>query len=120
MNNSDLIRKIIEYCDNDRETFVSKAFADGGLEPLFPRLHRAADNQASEGMATFSRYGIWANTVNDNIVEALSLLDTGDYQEARRLLRRSINSISAFAEIQALLGPKGMGRPTIDFRDGRG
>ena len=46
MGNSDRIRKIIEYCDNDHETFVSKAFADGGLEPLYPRLQCTADNQA--------------------------------------------------------------------------
>jgi hypothetical protein len=35
-----------------------------------PRLYRAALNQYCGGDATASRYGIWANTVRDNIRQA--------------------------------------------------
>jgi hypothetical protein len=108
------IDQIIEHCNNDHELFVSKAFGDGGIDPLFPRLGRAAMNQPSDGEATLSRYGIWANTVRDNIIEAMDLLNAGEDREAKRHLRRSVNALSAFAEIQALFDPMGMGRPTIE------
>jgi hypothetical protein len=63
---------------------------------------RAALNQAEEGEATVSRYGIWANTVRDNIRESIEEIDKGNIDEAKRLLKRAANSLSAFSEIQAL------------------
>jgi hypothetical protein len=95
------IEKIIERFDTDREFLIPQAFLDGGLDPLSGRLYRAALNQLSEGEATVSRYGIWANTVGYNIRQADAEIESGNMTEARRLLRRAANSLSAFAELQA-------------------
>ncbi len=97
------IQNIISRYDTD-EIKVSNAYEDGGLDPLWPRLERAALNQAEEGLATFSRYGIWGNTVRDNIREAMSLMESGEFDDAFPLLIRAANSLSAFSEIQATLG----------------
>lgn len=97
----DDVNEIIENFNSDREFLVSEAFLDGGIDPLFGRLGRAALNQLSEGEAALSRYGIWANTVRDNIRQADEELENGSIGEARRLLRRAANSLSAFAELQA-------------------
>ncbi|MEI7639121.1 MAG: hypothetical protein WCJ37_17555 [Syntrophus sp. (in: bacteria)] len=104
------MEKIIERFDTDREFLISQAFLDGGLGPLSGRLCRAALNQISEGAATVSRYGIWANTVRDNIRQADVEIENGNLTEARRLLRRAANSLSAFAELQAHFDPMGIGR----------
>jgi hypothetical protein len=48
-----------------------------------------------------SRYGIWANTVRDNIRQVDIEIDNGNMREARRLLYRAANSLSAFSELQA-------------------
>lgn len=72
--------RIVQHFDTDREFRISEAFLDGGVDPLFPRLRRAAPNQLCEGEATISRYGIWANTVRDNIRQA----EQGD--ESRELV----------------------------------
>lgn len=92
---------IMERFDTDREFCISRAFSDGGAENPFPRLRRAALNQLDEGEATVSRYGIWANTVRDNVIEAEKEMSNGNSSKARRLLIRAANSLSAFAEIQA-------------------
>jgi hypothetical protein len=96
------IKRIIELYNNDKEFLVSNAFADGGIDPLFPRLDRAALNQAEEGEATVSRYAIWSNTVRDNIRQSVEEMDKDNTEEAKRLLRRAANSLSAFSEIQVL------------------
>ena len=83
----------------DSDLVTSDANTDGGLDPLFPRLLRAAMNQLADGPAAVSRYAIWANTVRDNIVAAL---DADEEVERRRLLIRAANSLAAFAEIQSL------------------
>lgn len=93
--------QIIEYFEADREFRVSKAVLDGGLDPLFPRLLRAALNQLCDGKATVSRYGIWANTVRDNIRQADKEMSDGNIEEAHRLMCRAANSLSAFPELQA-------------------
>ena len=101
------LNAICERFDNHDELLVSDAYPDGGIDPLFPRLLRAAMNQADQGAAALPRYGTWANTVRDNIREALKQLDgTGVPDEATRLLIRAHNSLSAFAEIQRLLEPE--------------
>lgn len=92
---------IVDRFDTDTEFLASRAFLDGGLDPLSARLRRAALNQICDGEATVSRYGIWANTVRDNIREADKEIQNGNLTEARRLLRRVANSLSAFAELQA-------------------
>ena len=95
------ITKICEQYSGD-DLVVSLAFPDGGTEPLMARLERAANNQAENGLATFSRYGIWANTVRDNIREAIALLERDGHREAIPFLVKSANSLSAFSDIQRL------------------
>lgn len=95
------MEEIIKKFDTDREFRVSQAFLDGGTDPLVARLHRAAFDQLCDDKAMSSRYGIWANTVRDNIRQADTEIDNGNMREARRLLYRAANSLSAFAELQA-------------------
>ena len=95
------IRKISEKYDRD-SLQVSEAYEDGGLDPLWPRFERAATNQAEDGLASFSRYGIWANTVRDNLREAINLIDQGHHKKAQALLIRAANSMSAFSDVQWL------------------
>ena len=83
----------------DSDLVTSDANVDGALDPLFPRLFRAAMNQLVDGPAAVSRYAIWANTVRDNLVAAL---EAEDEAKRRRLLIRAANSLAAFAEIQSL------------------
>lgn len=109
----ELVNQIIQVFDREDEIVLSHAYGDGGTEGLSPRLGRAALNQISEGDATFSRYAIWANTVRDNILRAISLLENQDTDDAYRHLVRAANSLSAFAEIRALLDPLKSGKPGI-------
>jgi hypothetical protein len=105
------MEKIIHKFDSDSEFRISKAFLDGGIDPLFGRLHRAAFNQnCGGGDATISRYGIWANTVRDNIRQADVEIESGNIAEARRLMRRAANSLSAFSELQAHFDTMGVGK----------
>lgn len=115
------IHETIVLCDRDDRLVISEAFPDGGLDPLFPRLERAAMNQLDAGKATVSRYGIWANTVRDNILHSLDLLGEGKLEEAKAFLTRAVNSLSAFAEIQAHFDPLRTDRQTFvqtDIRTG--
>ena len=89
---------------------ISDAYKDGGIDPLWGRFERAASNQMNDGEATLSRYAIWANTVRDNIIEALHHLDGDNTEEARILLTRAANSLSAFSEVQAYFDPFELGR----------
>lgn len=84
---------------------TSNAYPDGGLDPLWPRFERAVMNQAEGEEATLSRYAIWANTVRDNIIEAIVLMDKGSDAETKALLIRAANSLSAFSEIQSYFDP---------------
>jgi hypothetical protein len=111
----ELVNQIIESFDREDKVVLSEAYSDGGTDPLSPRLGRAVLNQISEGDATFSRYAIWANTVRDNIIRAISLLENQDTDEAYRHLVRAVNSLSAFTEIQALLDPLKIGMPKSDI-----
>lgn len=105
------ISNIVAEFDTDQEFVVSRAYADGDIDPLAGRLLRAATNQI-EGLkgATLSRYAIWANTVRDNIMQADSEFENGNLDAARRLLRRAANSLSAFSEIQAHFDPMKIGK----------
>lgn len=99
-----LIYKIIEDYSTEKALKISSAYTDGGLEPLFPRLERAALDQIVSDDSTFSRYAIWANTVRDTIIEAIKVInENSSYKEVRPLLIRAANSLSAFSEIQAVL-----------------
>lgn len=94
---------VIRYDQSDLR--ISNAFEDGGLDPLWPRFERAAMNQIEDGDASIRRYAIWANTVRDNIVDAIRLLEVGNEQSAHDRLVRAANSLSAFTEVQALVDP---------------
>jgi hypothetical protein len=99
---------IIEKFDTDREFRISQAFLDGGIDPLFGRLRRAALDQLCGDKAALSRYGIWANTVRDNIRQVDTEIENGNMSEARRLLYRAANSMSAFAELQGKFDSEGI------------
>ena len=105
MDMMDRVSEIIQKHDDDTHIILTQAFSDGGAGPLFGRLERAASNQVSEGSSMFSRYGIWANTVRDNLVEALADIDN-DSSDSSKKITRCINSLSAFAEIQRLFDVK--------------
>lgn len=113
MDKEGVIDEILDLCDRDDQPVVSKAYGDGGLDPLFPRLRRAAVNQIDDGDATLSRYAIWANTLRDNILHAMDLSEKRNYPNAKHFLIRTVNALSAFSEIQALFDPMEIGRPAI-------
>ena len=102
-----MLRIIMKY--DIEELRNSTAYGDGGIDPLWGRFARAATNQIESGEATLSRYAIWANTTRDNIVQALTLLEAGDVEEARCLMIRAANSLSAFSDVQAYFDPYGLG-----------
>jgi hypothetical protein len=104
------MENIIEKFNTDWEFRISHAYLDGGPDNPSKRLQRAALDQLCEDKSTISRYGIWANTVRDNIRQADVEIENGNLAEARRLLRRSANSLSAFAELQAHFDPMSIGR----------
>lgn len=106
----ELINQIIRVFNREDEIVSSGAYGDGGTDPLFPRLGRAALDQACKDGATIIRYAIWANTVRDNILQAIELLDKFEMREANRYLVRAANSLSAFAEIQALFDTSKTGK----------
>ena len=103
------LNRIIGHYAQER-LLISTAYGDGGKEPLWGRFARAALDQISNQEATFSRYAIWANTVRDNIVEALDLIESGKTDEAKSLLIRAANSMSAFSDVQAYLEGLGLGK----------
>jgi hypothetical protein len=104
----ELHRIITKYDINELRN--STAYGDGGIDPLWGRFARAVSNQIESGEATLSRYAIWANTTRDNIVQALTLLDAGEIEEAKRLMVRAANSLSAFSDVQAYFDPYGLGK----------
>lgn len=98
------LQDIIDKYSKD-ELVLSRAYSDGSVDPLWPRFDRAAGNQLTEGEATVSRYAIWANTVCDNLIESLKFIEKNDIATARILIIRAANSMSAFADVQALVDP---------------
>ncbi len=103
------LRLIVKKYSQD-ELMISEAYGDGGIDPLWPRFERAALNQMDDGDTALSRYAIWANTVRDNIISALELIDDAKPEEAGRLLTRAANAMSAFSDVQAYFDPMGMGK----------
>ena len=110
------MERVIDRFDTDREFKDSHAFSGGDEENLAPSLKRAALNQLCQGEATVSRYGIWANTVRDNIRQAEQEMTNENLREARRLMRRAANSLSAFSELQARFDTMGIGRVDQDAK----
>jgi hypothetical protein len=102
------LQQIIAKYDQGRLQ-VSRAYCDGGIDGVWPRFERAASNQCVDGDATLSRYAIWANTVRDNIIEALQLMERGNAKDAAPLLILAANSLSAFSDVQAYFDPFDIG-----------
>ena len=104
------IKDLIKWYQNSLTLKVSEAYQDGGLEPLFGRLERAAINQVDCGDATVSLYAIWANTLRDTIIACIRELggDAENREEIKKLVQVA-NALSAFSDIQALLDPMQMG-----------
>ncbi len=98
----DLICEITERCCHS-EIVEPKNNRDGDYSNgyLFGRLNRAALNQSENGISTFSRYAIWANTARTGILESLSNMGKGDYNDAHRKLVDVANSLAAFSDLQS-------------------
>lgn len=103
MDKLEQVEKILSDYQDDATLVISTAYSDGGDGPIIPRLERAVINQIEASDAVYSRYGIWANTVRDNLLESIKSLDAGDIEATRKHLVRSVNGLSAFADLQALL-----------------
>jgi hypothetical protein len=104
------IQDLIQLYQDSLTLKVSEAYLDGGLEPLFGRLERAAINQADGGEATVSRYAIWANTLRDTIIACIPEL--GGDAENREVIKKLVQvakALSAFSDIQVLLDPMQIG-----------
>lgn len=67
---------------------------------LYPRLERAAQNQVTDGSATFGRYGIFIQTVTELIEDAKKLIRDGEIGDAETDLTVATDALSAFSEIQ--------------------
>ncbi len=89
---------------------VSEAYADSPLDRVWSSFWGGALNQAEGGAAMASRYAIWANTVRDSIIEGMKAMEAGRADEGRALLVRAVNSLSAFADVQAYLDPMQLGK----------
>ncbi|HIP50287.1 MAG TPA: hypothetical protein EYG99_02445 [Candidatus Pacebacteria bacterium] len=72
---------------------------------LWPRFERAALNQITDGSATVSRYGIWADTVKGHAIMAKENIEKMENRDAIEHLTKVINSLSAFSELQEELDP---------------
>ena len=95
----DDIYSLISKYEKPDHIVLSNSYLDGGIDPLFPRLIRAALNQNGDGAP--ARYGIFANTVRDNIIKGMELLDSKNEKDAKKLFTRAANAMSAFADVQA-------------------
>lgn len=67
---------------------------------LYPRLFRAVYNQATDGSATFGRYGIFMETIVGYINESMKFIDHENNPEAIQILIRASDALAAFSEIQ--------------------
>ncbi len=86
------------------EIFNNPRFKNmGDQEMIYPRLQRVAINQLGDGTATLSRYGIWASTIRDILLQALEEIDDRNFNAARERIIYTINSLGAFIDIQAAL-----------------
>ena len=103
------VSEIVQRYSGNR-LLISSAYSDGGIDPLWRRFEGGVINQMENGDATAARYAIWANTVRDNIVEAIQKMETGDQVEAKRLMVRAANSLSAFSDVQAYFDPFELGK----------
>ena len=51
-------------------------------------------------MSQLFRCAIWSNTVRDNLIKALEEIDDDDFRSAKERIIKSVNSLSAFSEVQ--------------------
>ena len=98
---------IFDKYNRDRLQIPDAYNGSKGFDMLWPRFERALSNQIESGEATVSRYAIWAETIRDNIIQAMNEMENGKADEGKRLLVGAVNSLSAFAEVQAYFDPLG-------------
>ena len=124
------IQRIISSNDQQRlvgginHSFLKGENFKDGQWYLFPRLERAAVNQAYHGEATITRYAIWADTLREFITAAISLYNSKHPADGEELLIKAANSVNAFAELQRFFekidkdkySPKGMGDRQINLK----
>ena len=103
MDKIEQLHDVLSDYKDDSTLVISTAFSDGGAHLIIPRLERAAINQIESDNAVYSRYGVWANSVRDTLLEALKNIDANNIDVAKDHIRRSINGLSAFSDIQAIL-----------------
>jgi hypothetical protein len=100
---------ILERFDDDRSipnlhAYESYAADHGG--PLNLRLRAGALDQIEGDLGAIPRYAIWAETVRGNLVSAEADVAVGNVtDETLQRLRRCINTLSAFSEIQRIFDP---------------
>jgi hypothetical protein len=68
----------------------------------FARLERLAQKQLVENNPMSSRYGIWANIMQGNLIDSLHNIEGQDSEAAVRRTTECTNSLSVFVQIQAL------------------
>mgnify|MGYP006916427298 FL=1 len=115
MDNEDVsleIDKIVRGFDSDREILPTKMNPYDDAAGIIPRLMRAAGNQVDQcaepgrGSAMFSRYAIWAATLQGVLKIILVNMEQGSLSDSdKKHLIKVINSLSAFCEVQQLLDP---------------
>jgi hypothetical protein len=76
-------------------------YSDGGND-MHQALERAAANQMEGGTATLSRYSVWAGSICGSLKVALDEIEEGRPKEAHELIQRVADSLTAFAQLQAL------------------
>lgn len=89
---------------------VSEAYAGSPIDRVWSSFWGGAMNQAEGSDAMAARYAIWANTVRDSIIAGMKAMEAGDADEGQALLTRAVNSLSAFADVQACLDPMKLGK----------
>jgi hypothetical protein len=100
---------ILERFDDDRSipnlhAYESYAADQGG--PLNLRLRAGALDQIEGDLGAIPRYAIWAETVRGNLLSAEADVAVGNVtDETLQRLRRCINTLSAFSEIQRIFDP---------------
>jgi hypothetical protein len=100
------LQEILARFDNDREIVAFREFQQQDLNSddlMMGRLERSALNQVVNNEPTmFTRYAIWAETVRGSLLFTEENLRGQIPEENIRRLKRCVNSLAPFSEIQRL------------------
>ncbi|MBQ39697.1 MAG: hypothetical protein CME04_25205 [Gemmatimonadaceae bacterium] len=90
--------------DRDSDIVTTERYHECGIDPLMPRLMRAALNQMSDGPAMVSRYAIWAETFvfSINSDEMTATDSVGDTLVFVHSDARSMVEASSWGQLKAL------------------